>query len=121
MNTNENENGLTFEAWLIRLNTAVLQETDYSIAVGDLPDTCTHDAWSAGVHPADHAVEALEAEGWYDYVNSEPEPVLYTEPQGWYREVIMLESGERLEISRHASANGKIRSVRPIPNDIPKG
>ena len=122
--SNTNENGLTFEAWLIRLNTAVNQETGYSICVSDLGDTNTRDAWNDGVHPSDHAVEALEQEGWYDYVDAEPEPVrtaLYIEPRAWYREVITLESGERLEITRHASANGRIRSVRPIGNDIPKG
>ena len=117
-----NEDGLTYGAWMIRLNTAVHEETDYACGIHDLPDTDTWHAWNDGVNPKDWAIMVLEEEGYYDFVDHviepepEPEPYvgkryhLYTEPPVWMPpEDIVLENGQTVRIQRKANADGTIR------------
>lgn len=58
----ENEEGLTYKAWLARANKVIAEKLG-GLSLSDLRDRLTFDAWEENVEPEVFAIEALAEEG----------------------------------------------------------
>lgn len=112
-----NEDGYTYDQWYQTANASCLALS--GIGLDDLPDGLSHDAWQDNCPPLEYAEELLLEDGFpfpeghrYYQPPRRPTNRHFTSPNGtYYREILTLANGQRIEVERSHSANGYVRFV----------